>query len=202
MNTVQLIGRLTKDPELKYTQSGVATTSFTLAVNRNFTNANGEREADFIMCTAWRKTAELVCQYLGKGSMVGINGRIQTRNYENQQGQRVYVTEVIVDELTFVESKNKQGNQNNGYQQGNNFSQNNQNYNQNNYGQQNQYQNNNQNNYQQNQYQNNNQQNQYQNNNQNGYGQQNQANMNNQQQNQWGQPDWEKLEVNEDDLPF
>ena len=201
MNTVQLIGRLTKVPELKYTQSGIATTSFTLAVNRNFTNANGEREADFIMCTAWRKTAELVCQYLGKGSMVGINGRIQTRNYENQQGQRVYVTEVIVDELTFVESKNKQGNQNNGYQQGNNFSQNNQNYNQNNYGQQNQYQNNNQNNYQQNQYQNNNQQNQYQNNNQNGYGQQNQANMNNH-QNQWGQPDWEKLEVSEDDLPF
>lgn len=188
MNTVQLIGRLTKDPELKYTQSGVATTSFTLAVNRNFTNQQGEREADFIMCTAWRKTAELVCQYLNKGSLVGINGRIQTRNYENQQGQRVYVTEVIVDELTFVESKNKQGNQNNGYQQGNNFSQNNQNYNQNNYGQQNQYQNNNQ-------------QNQYQNNNQNGYGQQNQANMNNH-QNQWGQPDWEKLEVSEDDLPF
>ena len=181
MNTVQLIGRLTKDPELKYTQSGVATTSFTLAVNRNFTNQQGEREADFIMCTAWRKTAELVCQYLGKGSMVGINGRIQTRNYENQQGQRVYVTEVIVDELTFVESKNKQGNQNN-YQQ-------------------NQHQNNNQNNYQQNQYQNNNQQNQYQNNNQNGYSQQNQTNMNNQ-QNQWGQPDWEKLEVSEDDLPF
>lgn len=181
MNTVQLIGRLTKAPELKYTQSGVATTSFTLAVNRNFTNQQGEREADFIMCTAWRKTAELVCQYLGKGSMVGINGRIQTRNYENQQGQRVYVTEVIVDELTFVELKNKQGNQNN-YQQ-------------------NQYQNNNQNNYQQNQYQNNNQQNQYQNNNQNGYSQQNQTNMNNQ-QNQWGQPDWEKLEVSEDDLPF
>lgn len=202
MNTVQLIGRLTKVPELRYTQSGVATTSFTLAVNRNFTNANGEREADFIMCTAWRKTAELVCQYLNKGSLVGINGRIQTRNYENQQGQRVYVTEVIVDELTFVESKNKQGNQNNGYQQGNNFSQNNQNYNQNNC-QQNQYQNNNQNGYgQQNQYQNSNQQNQYQNNNQNGYSQQNQANMNNQQQNQWGQPDWEKLEVNEDDLPF
>ena len=193
MNTVQLIGRLTKVPELKYTQSGIATTSFTLAVNRNFTNAQGEREADFIMCTAWRKTAELACQYLNKGSMVGINGRIQTRNYENQQGQRVYVTEVIVDELTFVESKNKQGNQNNGYQQGNNFSQNNQNYNQNNY-QQNQYQNNNQNGY--------GQQNQYQNNNQNNYGQQNQQNMNNQQQNQWGQPDWEKLEVSEDDLSF
>ena len=195
MNTVQLIGRLTKVPELKYTQSGIATTSFTLAVNRNFTNANGEREADFIMCTAWRKTAELVCQYLNKGSLVGINGRIQTRNYENQQGQRVYVTEVIVDELTFVEPKDKQGNQNN------------QNYNQNNNGQQNQYQSNNQNGYgQQNQYQNNNQsaygqQNQHQNNNQNNYGQQNQANMNNQ-QNQWGQPDWEKLEVSEDDLPF
>ena len=186
MNTVQLIGRLTKDPELKYTQSGVATTSFTLAVNRNFTNQQGEREADFIMCTAWRKTAELVCQYLKKGSMVGVNGRIQTRNYENQQGQRVYVTEVIIGELTFVESKNKQGNQNNG-----NFSQNNQN----NYGQQNQYQNNNQNNYAQ--------QNQYQNNN---FNQQNgnfaQQNMNNQQQNQWGSPDWEKLEVSEDDLPF
>lgn len=196
MNTVQLIGRLTKAPELKYTPSSIATTSFTLAVNRNFTNAQGEREADFIMCVAWRKTAELVCQYLNKGLLVGINGHIQTRNYENQQGQRVYVTEVIVDELTFVESKNKQGNQNNGYQQGNNFSQNNQNYNQNNYGQQNQYQNNNQNNYQQNQYQNNNS------NQQNGnYAQQNQQSMNNQ-QNQWGQPDWEKLEVSEDDLLF
>ena len=186
MNTVQLIGRLTKDPELKYTPSSIATTSFTLAVNRNFTNAQGEREADFIMCTAWRKTAELVCQYLKKGSMVGVNGRIQTRNYENQQGQRVYVTEVIIGELTFVESKNKQGSHNNG-----NFSQNNQN----NYGQQNQYQNNNQNNYAQ--------QNQYQNNN---FNQQNgnfaQQNMNNQQQNQWGSPDWEKLEVSEDDLPF
>lgn len=170
MNTVQLIGRLTKVPELKYTQSGIATTSFTLAVNRNFTNANGEREADFIMCTAWRKTAELISQYLNKGSMVGVSGRIQTRNYENQQGQRVYVTEVVVDEVTFVESKNNQSN---------NFGQNQQNY-----GQQNQYQNNNFNQ-------------------QNGnYAQQNQQNMNNQQQNQWGQPDWEKLEVSEDDLPF
>lgn len=170
MNTVQLIGRMTKDPEVRYTQSGVANTSFTLAVNRNFKNANGEREADFIMCTAWRKTAELISQYLNKGSMVGVSGRIQTRNYENQQGQRVYVTEVVVDEVTFVESKNNQSN---------NFGQNQQNY-----GQQNQYQNNNFNQ-------------------QNGnYAQQNQQNMNNQQQNQWGQPDWEKLEVSEDDLPF
>ena len=179
MNTVQLIGRMTKDPEVRYTQSGVANTSFTLAVNRNFKNANGEREADFIMCTAWRKTAELISQYLNKGSMVGVSGRIQTRNYENQQGQRVYVTEVVVDELTFVESKNKQGNQNN-----QNYNQNNYQQNQNGYGQQNQYQNNNFNQ-------------------QNGnYAQQNQQNMNNQQQNQWGSPDWEKLEVSEDDLPF
>lgn len=169
MNTVQLIGRMTKDPEVRYTQSGVANTSFTLAVNRNFKNANGEREADFVMCTAWRKTAELISQYLNKGSMVGVSGRIQTRNYENQQGQRVYVTEVVVDEVTFVESKNNQSN---------NFGQNQQNY-----GQQNQYQNNNFNQ-------------------QNGnYAQQNQQNMNNQ-QNQWGQPDWKKLEVSEDDLPF
>lgn len=169
MNTVQLIGRMTKDPEVRYTQTGVANTSFTLAVNRNFKNANGEREADFIMCTAWRKTAELISQYLNKGSMVGVSGRIQTRNYENQQGQRVYVTEVVVDEVTFVESKNNQSN--------------NSGQNQQNYGQQNQYQNNNFNQ-------------------QNGnYAQQNQQNMNNQ-QNQWGSPDWEKLEVNEDDLPF
>ncbi|HSH24194.1 MAG TPA: single-stranded DNA-binding protein, partial [Massilibacterium sp.] len=88
INRVVLVGRLTKDPELKYTQSGIAVTRFILAVNRNFKNANGEQEADFISVQCWRKTAEVVANYCKKGSLVGLDGRIQTGSYDNQQGQR------------------------------------------------------------------------------------------------------------------
>lgn len=105
INRVILIGRLTKDPELKYTSSGAAVGSFNLAVNRQFTNANGDREADFINCVIWRKPAENFANFTHKGSLVGIDGRLQTRNYENQQGQRIYVTEVVVDNFSLLEKR-------------------------------------------------------------------------------------------------
>lgn len=105
INNITLVGRLTKDPELKYTSSGTAVATFTLAVNRNFTNASGEREADFPNCVIWRKPAETLANYARKGSLIGVTGRIQTRNYENQQGQRVYVTEVVCDNFQLLESK-------------------------------------------------------------------------------------------------
>lgn len=105
MNHVQLIGRLTKDPELRYTSQGVGVASFALAVQRNFSDGNGERQTDFIQCIVWRKLAETIANHLVKGSLIACEGRIQTRNYENQQGQRVYVTEVVVNEVQFLESK-------------------------------------------------------------------------------------------------
>jgi len=117
LNNVVLIGRLTKDPELKQTGSGQAYTNFTLAVNRTFKNANGETEADFINIVAWRKTAELVCNYLGKGRLVAVNGRIQTRNYENAEGQRIYVTEVVAESVTFLD-RAPAGNEQTGQGQG------------------------------------------------------------------------------------
>lgn len=119
MNTVIIIGRLVADPEIKTTTNGVSVASFNLAVNRNFKNAQGEREADFPRCIAFRKTAELIGQYLSKGSKVAVNGRIQTRSYDNQQGQKVYVTEVVVNEVEFLDSKqdNQQQNQQPTYQQ-------------------------------------------------------------------------------------
>lgn len=105
INRVILTGRLTKDPELRYTSSGAAVGTFGLAVNRQFTNANGDREADFINCVIWRKSAENFANFTHKGSLVGIDGRLQTRNYENKQGQRIYVTEVIVDNFSLLESR-------------------------------------------------------------------------------------------------
>lgn len=105
MNHVQLIGRLTKDPELRYTSQGTAVATFTLAVQRNYSDNNGERQTDFIQCISWRKLAETIANHLVKGSLIACEGRIQTRNYENQQGQRVYVTEVVVNEVQFLESK-------------------------------------------------------------------------------------------------
>lgn len=105
MNHVQLIGRLTKDPELRYTSQGIAVATFTLAVQRNYSDNNGERQTDFIQCISWRKLAETIANHLVKGSLIACEGRIQTRNYENQQGQRVYVTEVVVNEVQFLESK-------------------------------------------------------------------------------------------------
>ena len=110
MNAVHLIGRLTKDIDLRFTQSGTAVGTFNLAVNRSFTNQQGEREADFINCVIWKKGAENLAKYTRKGSKIGIDGRIQTRNYENQQGQRVYVTEVIVEKFDLLDSRNSQNN--------------------------------------------------------------------------------------------
>ena len=105
INNVTLVGRLTKDPDLRYTQSGTAVGQFTLAVNRNFTNQQGDREADFINCVIWRKAAESFANYARKGTLIGLTGRIQTRNYDNQQGQRVYVTEIVVENFQLLESK-------------------------------------------------------------------------------------------------
>ena len=105
MNKVILIGRLTRDPELRYTSSNVPTASFSIAVDRNFTNQNGEREADFINIVVWRKQAENCKNYLTKGSQVAIDGRIQTRNYEGQDGKKVYVTEVVADNVQFLGTK-------------------------------------------------------------------------------------------------
>lgn len=106
INNVVLVGRLTREVDLRYTQSGVAVANFTVAVDRNFRDANGERQTDFINCVMWRKAAENFAKFTRKGSLVGLEGNIQTRNYENQQGQRVYVTEVLVNNFTFLESKN------------------------------------------------------------------------------------------------
>lgn len=107
LNRVILIGRLTRDPELKYTPAGVAVTTFTLAVDRPFTNGNGDREADFIPVVTWRQLAETCANYLRKGRLTAVEGRIQIRNYDNNEGRRVYVTEVIADNVRFLESANK-----------------------------------------------------------------------------------------------
>lgn len=102
INRVVLVGRLTRDPELRYTPSGVAVTTFTLAVNRTYSNAQGEREADFINIVAWRQLAELCANYLKKGSQAGLEGRLQTRSYDDRDGKRRYVTEVVADNVQFL----------------------------------------------------------------------------------------------------
>ncbi|OZS79459.1 single-stranded DNA-binding protein [Tetzosporium hominis] len=106
INRVVLVGRLTKDPELRYTPNGVAVCRFTLAVNRTFSNQSGEREADFINVLVWRKQAENSANFLKKGSLAGIEGRIQTGSYEGQDGKRVYTTEVVADSVQFLEPRN------------------------------------------------------------------------------------------------
>lgn len=103
------VGRLVKDPDLRYTPNGVAVATFTLAINRQFSNQNGEREADFINIVAWRKTAENAANYLKKGNLAGVDGRLQSRSYENNQGQRVFVTEVVADSVQFLEPKSGKG---------------------------------------------------------------------------------------------
>lgn len=108
INNVTLIGRLVAPPELKKTPNNVSVLQGTLAVNRNFKNENGDREADFIQFQAWRGTADIIAQYCSKGSLIGLTGRIQTRSYDNQQGQRVYVTEVVAESVELLESRNKQ----------------------------------------------------------------------------------------------
>lgn len=110
INTVAITGRLTKDVELRYTPNGLAVASFTVAVNRTFTNQEGEREADFIQIVAWRGTAENTANFMRKGSLVGVEGRIQTRSYENDEGKMIYVTEVVAENVHFLESKKEEGN--------------------------------------------------------------------------------------------
>ncbi|HGO3509506.1 TPA: single-stranded DNA-binding protein [Staphylococcus aureus] len=113
LNRTVLVGRLTKDPELRSTPNGVNVGTFILAVNRTFTNAQGEREADFINVVVFKKQAENVKNYLSKGSLAGVDGRLQTRSYDNKEGRRVFVTEVVADSVQFLEPKNnnKQNNQ-------------------------------------------------------------------------------------------
>ena len=105
INQVTLVGRLTKDPELRYTAEGKAVSNVTIAVNRPFRNKGGEYEADFVQCTLWKKTAENTAQYCRRGSIIGITGRIQTRHYENQEGKKIYVTEVVAEMVQFVGPK-------------------------------------------------------------------------------------------------
>ncbi|HHW4603775.1 TPA: single-stranded DNA-binding protein, partial [Listeria monocytogenes] len=127
MNRVVLVGRLTKDPDLRYTPAGAAVATFTLAVNRPFKNTQGEQEADFINCVVWRKPAENVANFLKKGSMAGVDGRVQTRNYEDKDGKRVFVTEVVAESVQFLEPKNNNtgGSTSNNYQGEVNYSNNN-----------------------------------------------------------------------------
>ena len=141
LNRVVLVGRLTRDPDFRTSQSGVSVANFTLAVNRTFTNAQGEREADFINCVVFRRQAENVNTYLSKGSLAGVDGRLQSRSYDNKEGQRVYVTEVVCDSVQFLEPKgsNNNSNQSNSGQYNNynnNYNNGNNNYN-NNYNNQN-----------------------------------------------------------------
>ena len=105
INRVVLVGRMTRDPELRRTPQGDAVTSFTLAVNRNFTSRDGQQQADFINCVVWRKPAENVERYCSKGSLVGVEGRIQTRNYDDKDGKKVYVTEILASNISFLDSK-------------------------------------------------------------------------------------------------
>ena len=136
INRAVLTGRLTKDPELRTTQSGLSVVSFNLAVDRPFKENNGNYGADFISCVIWRKAAENFCNFTSKGSLVGIDGRLQTRNYQDNDGKTVYVTEVLVESFTLLESKkdrlsnsnggngnnNAYGNNNNGTNYTNNSS--------------------------------------------------------------------------------
>ncbi|APH06790.1 single-stranded DNA-binding protein [Bacillus weihaiensis] len=120
LNRVVLVGRLTKDPDLRYTPSGVAVATFTLAVNRTFTNQQGEREADFLNCVIWRKQAENVANFLKKGSLAGVDGRLQSRSYEDQTGKRVFVTEVVAESVQFLEPRSASGGGNNNNYNSNN----------------------------------------------------------------------------------
>jgi len=115
INNVVLVGRLTKDPELRYSSSNIPMVYFTVAVNRTFADQNGQRQADFIGCVAFRKQAENMARFLGRGSLIGVEGRIQTRNYQGKDGNTVYVTEVVADRIQFLESKSNSNRQNNGF---------------------------------------------------------------------------------------
>lgn len=117
INRVVLVGRLTKDPELRHTPSGVANVRFLVAVNRPFSNQQGEKEADFINCIAWRKQAENLCNFVKKGSLIGLDGRIQTGSFEGQDGKRVFTTDIVADSLQFLEPKGNGGNTTQQHQQ-------------------------------------------------------------------------------------
>ncbi|MDO9491490.1 single-stranded DNA-binding protein [Acetobacterium sp.] len=117
MNKVILVGRLTRDPEVKNTTTGKAVATFTLAVDRRFKNKDGQKEADFVPIVVWGKQAEFAGQYLSKGSQIGVSGRLQVRSYDAQDGQRRYVTEVVADEINFLSSSRKDSNSTTGYQQ-------------------------------------------------------------------------------------
>lgn len=111
INRVIVVGRLTKDPELRYTPSGIPMARFTVAVNRTFSNQAGEREADFIQCLAWRKQAENLANFMKKGNLIGVEGRLQTGSFEGQDGKRVYTTDVVADSVQFLEPRtNTNGN--------------------------------------------------------------------------------------------
>lgn len=112
INNVTLIGRLTRDAELRYTPSNIATAQFNIACNRNFKNTNGEYDADFINCVMWREQAERFCNWTKKGMLVGITGRIQTRSYEGNDGKRVYVTEIVAENFQVLEKRDNTANQN------------------------------------------------------------------------------------------
>lgn len=137
MNRVTLVGRLTKDPELKRTSSDIPYVQFTLAVNRTYQNKNGEKQADFISCVAWRGAAEVLSKYIRKGGQIGIDGSIQTRTYDDQNGVRHYITEVLCDNIHFLEPKKNDDASPFDYNQGFNSNYNQPNYNQPNYQQNN-----------------------------------------------------------------
>ncbi len=107
LNRVVLVGRLTKDPALRYTPNGVAVAKFTISVNRPFSNQEGDKEADFVNCVIWRKPAENLAKFMMKGSMIGVDGHIQTHNFQGEDGKTVYVTEILAGSVQFLESKNK-----------------------------------------------------------------------------------------------
>lgn len=109
INRVVLTGRLTRDPDVKSTSSGIAVASFTLAVDRQFKNAGGSRDVDFVNCVAWRKRAEALAQYTHKGSLIGVEGRLQTRSYQDKQGNNRQATELVIDNFAFLSSKKDQG---------------------------------------------------------------------------------------------
>ncbi len=126
LNSVNLIGRFTRDPELRSTPSGVSTCSFTIAVDRNFARQGEERKADFISCVAWRQTAELISRFFKKGNLIALEGSIQTRTWDDNEGKRHYVTEVVVDRVHFVESRSAReahsgGGYGGGYEGGGNY---------------------------------------------------------------------------------
>ena len=109
MNKIILVGRLTKDPEVRTTSAGFNTVNFTVAVNRNFKNKDGNYDADFLPCVAFRQTADFVSKFFKKGSMISLDGRVQTRSYDAQDGSKRYVTEVVVENVEFVGGKNDNG---------------------------------------------------------------------------------------------